>query len=145
MDHRRRPLAAAAPAAGRPDRALPGDGRGHRQGAVRAQAGHLPYPSKAAGGFRQHPLEDLADKAELRLGGPAEWPRQHRTSGYTVQDWQQLLAENASIHQRLLDAMNSGAPAGDPAVMDLAEEHRQHTDRWYQDCGHEIHRQYAQA
>jgi hypothetical protein len=34
---------------------------------------------------------------------------------------------------------------GDPAVMDLAEEHRQHTDRWYHDCGHEIHRQYAQA
>ena len=41
--------------------------------------------------------------------------------------------------------MNSGVPAGDPAVMDLAEEHRQHTDRWYQDCGYEIHRQYAQA
>jgi hypothetical protein len=50
-----------------------------------------------------------------------------------VQDWQQLLAENASIHQRLLEAVNSGEPAGDPAVMDLAEEHRQHTDRWYHD------------
>ena len=62
-----------------------------------------------------------------------------------MQDWQQLLAENASIHQRLLDAMNSGVPAGDPAVMDLAEEHRQHTDRWYHDCGREVHRQYAQA
>ena len=58
---------------------------------------------------------------------------------YTV-DWQQLLAESASIHQRLLDAMNDRVPAGDPAVMDLAEEHRQHTDRWYHDCEHEIHR-----
>jgi hypothetical protein len=29
--------------------------------------------------------------------------------------------------------------------MDLAEEHRQHIDRWFHDCGHEIHRQYAQA
>ena len=75
----------------------------------------------------------------------AEWPQRHRTSGYTVQDWQQLLAENASIHQRLQDAMNSGVPAGDPAVMDLAEEHRQHIGRWYHDCGHETHRQYAQA
>src|ERR1700733_6801937 len=102
-------------------------------------------PQKRLEVFGSTPLEDLADKAELRLGGPAEWPRQHRTSGYTVQDWQQLLAENASIHQRLLDAMNSGAPAGDPAVMDLAEEHRQHTDRWYNDCGHETHPQYAQA
>jgi DNA-binding transcriptional MerR regulator len=95
--------------------------------------------------FGSIPLEDLADEAEQGLGGTAEWPQQQRTSGYTVQDWQQLLAESASIHQRLLDAMNSGVPAGDPAVMDLAEEHRQHTDRWYHDCGHEIHRQYAQA
>jgi DNA-binding transcriptional MerR regulator len=94
--------------------------------------------------FGSTPLEDLADKAERGLGGTAEWPQQHRTSGYTVQDWQQL-AENASIHQRLLDAMNSGVPAGDPAVMDLAEEHRQHTDRWYHDCGREVHRQYARA
>jgi MerR family transcriptional regulator, thiopeptide resistance regulator len=41
--------------------------------------------------------------------------------------------------------MNSGVPAGDPAVMDLAEEHRQHTGRWHHDCGHAVHRQYAQA
>ena len=34
------------------DRALPGDGGGYRQGAVRAQARHLPYHSRAAGGFR---------------------------------------------------------------------------------------------
>jgi DNA-binding transcriptional MerR regulator len=95
--------------------------------------------------FGSTPLEDLADEADLRLGGTAEWPQQHRTSGYTVQDWEQLLTESASIHQCLVDAMNSGVPAGDPAVMDLAEEHRQHTDRWYHDCGHEVHRQYAQA
>jgi DNA-binding transcriptional MerR regulator len=95
--------------------------------------------------FGSTPMEDLAEEAERGLGGTAEWPQQQRTSGYTVQDWQELLAENASIHQRLLDAMNSGVLAGDPAVMDLAEEHRQHTDRWYHDCGHETHRQYAQA
>jgi MerR family transcriptional regulator, thiopeptide resistance regulator len=96
--------------------------------------------------FGSTPMEDLADEAERRWAGTAEWPpQQQRTSGYTVQDWQQLVAENASIHQRLLDAMNSGVPAGDPAVMDLAEEHRRHTDRWYQDCGYETHRQYAQA
>jgi DNA-binding transcriptional MerR regulator len=94
--------------------------------------------------FGSTPMEDLADEAERRRA-PAEWPQQHRTSAYTAQDWQQLLAENASIHQRLLDAMNSGVPAGDPAAMDLAEEHRQHTNRWYHDCGHETHRQYAQA
>jgi DNA-binding transcriptional MerR regulator len=54
---------------------------------------------------------------------------------YSPQDLQRL--------QRLLHAMNDRVPAGDPAVMDLAEEHRQHTDRWYHDCGHEMHRQRA--
>ena len=95
--------------------------------------------------FGDLPLEDFADEAERGLGGTVQWPLQPRTSGYTVQDWQQVLAESASIHQRLRDAMNDQVPADDPAVMDLAEEHRQHTDRWYHDCGHEIHRQYAQA
>lgn len=90
-------------------------------------------------------LEDLADEAERRFGGTAEWPQHQRTSGYTVQDWQKLLAESASIHQRLLEAMNSGVPVGDPAAMDLAEEHRQHANRWYHDCGNQIHRQYAQG
>jgi DNA-binding transcriptional MerR regulator len=89
-------------------------------------------------------LEDLADEAERRFGADAQWPQRQRMSGYTMQDWQQLLAESASIHQRLLDAMNSGVPAGDPVAMDLAEEHRQHTERWYHDCGYDIHRQYAQ-
>jgi len=29
--------------------------------------------------------------------------------------------------------------------MDLAEEHRQHINRWFHDCGYEVHRQLAQA
>lgn len=90
-------------------------------------------------------LEDLADEAERRWAGTAEWPRRQRMSAYTLQDWQKLLAESASIHQRLRDAMNDGVPAGDPAVMDLAEEQRQHIDHWFHDCGYEIHRRWAQA
>jgi hypothetical protein len=105
-----------------------------------------PLPQERLEVFGGTRLEDLADQAERRLGGTADWTQeQRRTSGYAVQDWQRLLAESAGIHQRLLDAMNNGVPAGDPAAMDLAEEHRQHIDRWYHDCGHEIHRQYAQA
>lgn len=41
--------------------------------------------------------------------------------------------------------MNDGVPADDPAVMDLAEEQRQHFDRWFHDCDHEIHRRCAQG
>src|ERR1700733_7424861 len=39
--------------------------------------------------FGSTPMEDLAEEAERGLGGTAEWPQQ-RTSGYTVQDWQEL-------------------------------------------------------
>jgi DNA-binding transcriptional MerR regulator len=91
-------------------------------------------------------LEDHAGQAEQRWGGTALWAqRQRRTVGYTKQDWLQLRTEQASIHQRLLNAMNDGVPAADPAVMDLAEEHRQHIDRWLHDCGYETHRELAQV
>ena len=91
--------------------------------------------------FGSTPLEDLADG----VGADAEWAQQPRMSAYTVRDWQMLADESASIHGRLLDAMNAGVPAGDPAVMDLAEEQRQHFDRWFHDCDHEIHRRCAEG
>ena len=97
-------------------------------------------------GRLRHRLEDLADEAGRRFGADVEWsPQQQRMSSYTVQDWHKIAAESTSIHQRLLDAMNDGVPAGDPAVMDLAEEQRQHFDRWFHDCDHQIHRQCAEA
>jgi len=96
--------------------------------------------------FRSTRLEDRADEAERRWGGTALWAqRQERTSGYTKQDWLRLRTEQAAIHQRLLEAMNAGAAATDPAVMDLAERHRQHIDRWFHDCDHEVHRELARA
>ena len=59
--------------------------------------------------FGRTRLDDLADEAERRPGATADWTQeQQRTSGYTAQDdWQRLLAESASIHQRLPDAMNN--------------------------------------
>jgi hypothetical protein len=47
----------------------------------------------------------------------------------TATDWQELRTEQAGIHQRLLDAMRAGTPATDPAVMDLAEEHRERVEK----------------
>ena len=91
-------------------------------------------------------LEDHAGQAEQRWGGTPQWAqRQQRTAGYTKQDWLQLRTEQASIHQRLVAAMNDGVPAADPAVMDLAEEHRQHIGRWLHDCGYDTHRELAQV
>ncbi|GAA5064535.1 DNA-binding transcriptional MerR regulator [Thermocatellispora tengchongensis] len=91
-------------------------------------------------------LEDNAAQAERRWGGSEQWrQRQRRTSGYAAEDWLEIRREQAGIHQRLLDAMRAGAPATDPAVMDLAEEHRLHIDRRYHDCDHDTHRALARS
>lgn len=91
-------------------------------------------------------LEDRAGEAEQRWGGTPQWEqRQQRAAGYTREDWLRLRAEQAGIHQRILNAMNDGVPATDPAVMDLAEEHRQHLHRWRHDCDYDTHRELAEA
>jgi len=89
-------------------------------------------------------LEDHADQAERRWDGTDQWAqRRQRTAGYTKRDWLRLHTEQASIHQRLRSAMDDGVPATDPAVLDLAEEHRQHIHRWLHDCDYETHRELA--
>jgi DNA-binding transcriptional MerR regulator len=91
-------------------------------------------------------LEDHADEAEGRWSGTPQWEQRHqRTAGYAKQDWLALRAEQASIHQRLLQAMNDGVPPADPAAMDLAEEHRRHIHRWLHDCDYDTHRELAEA
>ena len=96
----------------------------HRQGTEGRQHGPVPDLRERLEVFGSTRLEDHADRAEQRWGGTPQWAqRQQRTAGYTKQDWLQLRTEQASIHQRLRDAMNDGMPATGPAVMDLAEEH----------------------
>jgi MerR family transcriptional regulator, thiopeptide resistance regulator len=86
-------------------------------------------------------LEDNSALAEQRWGDSEAWrQRQQRASRYSAEDWQEIRAEQSAIHQRLLDAMRSGVPATDRAVMDLAEEHRLHLHRRFHDCDHDTHR-----
>ncbi|MFG1794849.1 MerR family transcriptional regulator [Nocardia sp. NPDC049149] len=90
-------------------------------------------------------LVDTADEAEQRWGATPEFAqRRTRTADYTKQDWLRLRAEQRDIHQRLADAMQSGTPADDPVVMDLAEEHRVHLERWFHDCDYGVHRRLAE-
>lgn len=89
-------------------------------------------------------LEDGAARAEQRWGGSDLWrQRQERASRYSADDWHEIRGEQSAIHQRLLDAMRTGVPATDPAVMDLAEEHRRHLHRRFHDCDHDTHRALA--
>jgi hypothetical protein len=86
-----------------------------------------------------------AEKAAQKWGDSKEFvQRQQRTARYSQQDWEKLRTELAAINQGLAEAMTSGKPPTDPAAMDLAEQHRKHTDRWFHDCDHATHRELAE-
>jgi DNA-binding transcriptional MerR regulator len=91
-------------------------------------------------------LEDNAARAEQRWGDTATWrQRQERGAGRTKDDWLALRTEQNDIHLRLLDHMRRDVPADDPAVLDIAEEHRRHIHRWWHDCDHDTHDELARA
>lgn len=79
--------------------------------------------------------------AEERWGHTDAWREsQRRTSSYTKEDWQRLMASDEELRQRFAAAMAQGVPAASTAAMDLAEEHRQSLTRWFFDCTHPMHR-----
>jgi hypothetical protein len=82
-----------------------------------------------------------ADEARERWGNTEAYRQsQERTAGYTAQDWATIKAAGADLNDRLAAALRSGVAADDPAAMDLAEEHRQQLNRYFYDCGHDVHR-----
>lgn len=79
-------------------------------------------------------------EAEARWGDtPAHAEAARRTKGYGAEDWAELKDEAAGILARLADAMAAGTPADAAEVMDLADEHRAHIDRWFYPCSREMH------
>ncbi|MER5703831.1 MerR family transcriptional regulator [Micromonospora sp. NPDC002296] len=84
--------------------------------------------------------EAHAEEAERRWGdGEAYRESSRRAAGYSKDDWLRNKAENEDWGRRLTALMASGAPAGGPEAMALAEEHRQLISRWFYDCTYEIH------
>jgi MerR family transcriptional regulator, thiopeptide resistance regulator len=85
-----------------------------------------------------------ADEAEQRWSDTDAWQqsqRRHRSS--TKADHERMVAESADLDARTVAAMRSGEPADGEAVMDLAEEARQHTVGWHHDLTHAGHRSLA--
>jgi DNA-binding transcriptional MerR regulator len=82
-----------------------------------------------------------AEEVEQRWGDTDAYKQSgQRTSRYTKEDWIKIKAETAELHQRLAAALADGVAADSEPAMDLAEEHRQQINRWYYDCGYDIHR-----
>jgi hypothetical protein len=90
----------------------------------------------------ENPYADpYADEARERWGNTAAYRQsQERTAGYTENDWAEIKAAGDDLNERLAAALRAGVTAGDPAAMDLAEEHRQQLNRYFYDCDPEFHR-----
>ncbi|MGK5547551.1 MerR family transcriptional regulator [Streptomyces sp. URMC 127] len=84
--------------------------------------------------------DEHAEEVEQRWGSTEAYREsQRRTASYTKEDWQRIQDETNGLNQRIADLMATGAAAGSPEAMDLAEEHRQQIVRFYYDCTYEIH------
>ena len=86
------------------------------------------------------PANEYAEEAQRRWGSTDAWRiSQRRTKRYQPQDWDAIRCEQTSIEEALAEALRSGLDSDAPAVLDLAEAHRRHIDRWYYPCSHTMH------
>ena len=92
--------------------------------------------------------EQLFDgfSAELREEARQRWGKTdayreaaRRTARYSKDDWARIRAEEAELLRSLAAQLARGTPAGDDEVIELAERHRLHIDRWYYPCDHRMH------
>ncbi|MEV5322920.1 MerR family transcriptional regulator [Nonomuraea sp. NPDC052634] len=85
--------------------------------------------------------EDYDAEVERRWGHTPQYAEsQERIASYTKQDWLLLAEEAQAINDELTAACTGGLPADSPEVMDIAERHRAHINRWFYTCDHELHR-----
>ncbi|MFG2330213.1 MerR family transcriptional regulator [Streptomyces sp. NPDC048604] len=90
--------------------------------------------------FGDNDPEQYADETENRWGDTEAYKEsQRRTARYTKADWQRMQDENADWGRRYDAVMAEGEPADGERAMDLAEEHRQHINGWFYDCGYKMH------
>jgi len=63
-----------------------------------------------------------------------------RTARYTPEQWAELKDQSDGLYRELAARLAAGAAATDPAVMDIAERHRLHIERWFYPCSMDLHR-----
>ncbi len=62
-----------------------------------------------------------------------------RTGEYGPAEWETIQAEVEGIILRLAACQSEGAAADSEAAIQLAEEHREHIDRWFYACSPQMH------
>ncbi|MCX3063088.1 MerR family transcriptional regulator [Streptomyces beihaiensis] len=62
-----------------------------------------------------------------------------RAAAHTKDDWRVLMRESAAWRRDLIAAHDDGCPVDSEQAMDVAEEHRRHTARWFTPCPPAMH------
>jgi DNA-binding transcriptional MerR regulator len=84
--------------------------------------------------------EQYAEEAERRWGGTASYAEsQRRAAGYTKDDWKRMQDEVSDWGARYDALMTAGEPPTGERALDMAEEHRQHIIKWFNECTYEVH------
>lgn len=83
---------------------------------------------------------DYEAEAQQRWGDSPAWAEaSRRTKAYSPEDWARLKGESHDILTAFAAARDGGLDAHDVEVMQLAERHRLHIDRWFYPCSHQMH------
>ena len=80
--------------------------------------------------------EQYEAEVEQRWAGAPVDESRRRTRRYGKDQWSEALEEGESIATAFAKQLEAGATPGGASAMDLAEEHRQHIDRWFYECSH---------
>jgi MerR family transcriptional regulator, thiopeptide resistance regulator len=87
---------------------------------------------------------EWAQEAEHRWGETDAYREsQRRTAAYTKQDWARMKAESDTQLRAMRDVLLAGVAPDSAEAMALAEQHRQFLNRWFYDCGYDMHRNLA--
>ncbi|MBL8260970.1 MAG: MerR family transcriptional regulator [Xanthomonadaceae bacterium] len=91
-------------------------------------------------GYAQFRNGEYAREARARWGDTDHWKiSQTRTARYSKDDWARIQVESDAITHAFLDTMQRGDPADGETAMALAESHREHIERYFYPCNHEMH------
>ena len=84
--------------------------------------------------------EEYAAEAEQRWGKKDAYRESvRRTGAYGAAEWETIQAEVEGIVLRFAACRSEGAAADSEAAIQLAEEHREHIDRWFYACSPQMH------
>jgi len=109
--------------------------------ALKALEGGKPMDSKKMfEGFEEFDNSEHEEEVKERWGKTDAYKESmRRTKQYTKEDWTKIKAEGEAVEARLAELFLAGRDPDEPEVMDAADAHRLHMDRWFYPVSHAMH------